>query len=135
MESGCADNEESNAVTRSAQYVGNSTLTVVDREPVPPGPEQVQIEVAYTGICGTDLHILHGAMDHRVTRPAVIGHEMSGRIAAVGGGVTDWAIGDPVTVMPLAWCGSCPACRAGHRHICHQLNFVGIDSTGSMQGS
>src|SRR5215218_5955580 len=125
MERGCADNEESIAVTRSAQYVGNSTLTVVDREWEPTAPEQVRIDVAYTGICGTDLHILHGAMDHRVTRPAVIGHEMSGRIAAVGTGVTDWAVGDPVTVMPLAWCGSCPACRAGHHHICHHLNFVG----------
>jgi 2-desacetyl-2-hydroxyethyl bacteriochlorophyllide A dehydrogenase len=72
-------------------------------------------------------------MDHRVTLPAVIGHEMSGRIAEVGSAVTGWAVGDPVTVIPLDWCGKCPACLAGHRHICHRLNFVGIDSTGSMQ--
>jgi (R,R)-butanediol dehydrogenase/meso-butanediol dehydrogenase/diacetyl reductase len=44
-------------------------------------------------------------------------------------------VGDPVTVIPLEWCGKCPACRAGHRHVCHELNFVGIDSAGSMQGS
>ena len=37
--------------------------------------------------------------------------------------------------MPLAWCGHCPACRAGHAHICHNLNFLGIDSPGSMQPS
>jgi 2-desacetyl-2-hydroxyethyl bacteriochlorophyllide A dehydrogenase len=95
----------------------------------------VRIEVAYTGICGTDLHILHGAMDNRVSTPAVIGHEMSGRIAEVGPGVEGWAVGDRVTVMPLDWCGRCPACRAGHSHICHNLNFVGIDSAGSMQSS
>lgn len=122
-------------MTRSAQYVGDRTFAVGDTDPVPPGPGQVRIDVAYTGICGTDLHILHGAMDHRVRVPAVIGHEMSGRIAEIGTGVEGHIVGDPVTVMPLDWCGQCPACQAGHTHICHRLNFVGIDSTGSMQGS
>lgn len=119
----------------SALYQGHQTMTVEQRQPTPPGRGQVRIAVAYTGICGTDLHILHGAMDHRVSVPAVIGHEMSGRIAEVGDGVTGWAVGDPVTVMPLEWCGKCPACVASNNHICHNLNFVGIDSTGSMQGS
>jgi 2-desacetyl-2-hydroxyethyl bacteriochlorophyllide A dehydrogenase len=91
------------------------------------------LDVAYTGICGTDLHILHGAMDGRVTRPAVLGHEMSGTIVDVGDEVVGWATGQPVTVMPLDWCGHCPACLAGHEHICHNLNFLGIDSPGSMQ--
>lgn len=118
---------------RSALYTGNATITVEERPPVVPGPGQVQIEVAYTGICGTDLHILHGAMDHRVQVPQPIGHEMSGRVAALGPGVEDLAVGTPVTVMPLDWCGTCPACRAGHRHICHRLNFIGIDSIGAMQ--
>ncbi|MBY8875029.1 alcohol dehydrogenase catalytic domain-containing protein [Micromonospora sp. PLK6-60] len=118
---------------RSALYAGNSTIVVEDRPAVPPAAGEVQIDVAYTGICGTDLHILHGAMDHRVQIPQTIGHEMSGRIAALGPGVDGFAVGTPVTVMPLRWCGSCPACLAGHRHICHRLDFVGIDSTGSMQ--
>lgn len=122
-------------MTRSAHYLGDRTVVVENTEPVPPGPGQVRIEVAFTGICGTDLHIMHGAMDHRVHLPAVIGHEMSGRIAEIGAGVDDHAVGDPVTVMPLDWCGECPACRAGHTHICHRLNFIGIDSTGSMQRS
>jgi (R,R)-butanediol dehydrogenase/meso-butanediol dehydrogenase/diacetyl reductase len=120
---------------RRAVYTGNRTFIAEDHPSEPPGPGQVRVDVAYTGICGTDLHILHGAMDHRVHPPGVIGHEMSGRIGEVGSGVDGWAVGDQVTVMPLDWCGTCPACRAGHRHICHHLNFVGIDSTGSMQGS
>jgi (R,R)-butanediol dehydrogenase/meso-butanediol dehydrogenase/diacetyl reductase len=119
----------------SAQYTGSPTFAVVECERRPPGPGEVRIDVAYTGICGTDLHIRHGAMDQRVSRPAVIGHEMAGRIADVGGGVSGWAVGDPVTVVPLEWCGHCPACRAGHNHICHNLNFVGIDSPGSLQCS
>jgi 2-desacetyl-2-hydroxyethyl bacteriochlorophyllide A dehydrogenase len=116
-------------------YVGDRRFTVADRDPVPPGPGQVRVDVAYTGICGTDLHVLHGSLDHRVNRPAVIGHEMSGRIAAIGTDVSGWSVGDGVTVMPLAWCGHCPACTAGNNHICHNLNFIGIDSTGSMQAS
>ncbi|QLQ36528.1 zinc-dependent alcohol dehydrogenase [Micromonospora robiginosa] len=122
-------------MTQAALYVGNRTFTVVDRPAVPPGPGEVRVVVAYTGICGTDLHVLHGAMDHRVSAPAVIGHEMSGRIAELGAGVTGWRVGDAVTVMPLAWCGDCPACRAGHQHVCHRLDFIGIDSPGAMQGS
>ncbi|SDD31272.1 zinc-dependent alcohol dehydrogenase [Nocardioides lianchengensis] len=118
----------------TASYVGDGTLKVAEAEPVAPAPGEVQVEVAYVGICGTDLHILHGAMDARVAMPAIIGHEMSGTVAALGEGVTGWSIGDPVTVMPLAWDGTCPACRAGHQHVCQHLDFVGIDSPGALQG-
>lgn len=120
---------------RAATYVGDQTLTVIEKEPQSPEAGEVQIEVAYTGICGTDLHILHGAMDARVTLPAVLGHEMSGTITTLGTDVSGWSVGDRVTVMPLDWCGHCPACLSGNTHICHNLNFLGIDSAGSMQGS
>ncbi|THV36399.1 zinc-dependent alcohol dehydrogenase [Glycomyces buryatensis] len=118
----------------AAHYAGNRTMTVGESEPSPPEPGQVQISVAYNGICGTDLHILSGHMDARVAASAIIGHEMSGTISALGEGVEGWAIGDPVTVMPLAWDGTCPACLAGNRHICQNLDFVGIDSPGALQG-
>ena len=118
------------AVYRSAR-----TITVSEANPAEPGPGQVRIDVAYTGICGTDLHIYHGDMDSRVGAPAVIGHEMSGRIAALGPGAGGWAVGDPVTVMPLDWCGTCAACRAGNSHVCQNLTFIGIDAPGAMQQS
>ena len=120
---------------RRAAYTAARSLTVemAETSPLPAG--HVRIDVAYTGICGTDLHIYHGDMDGRVNPPAVIGHEMSGRIAQAGSGVSEWRAGDPVTVMPLVWCGDCPACRAGHAHICHRLAFLGIDAAGSMQSS
>lgn len=116
----------------TASYAGQGKIVIGEDEPEAPGLGQVRLAVAYTGICGTDLHVLHGSMDHRVQIPQVIGHEMSGRIEALGEGVTDWAVGQSVTVMPLEWCGQCPACRAGNQHICHNLTFVGIDSPGSM---
>jgi (R,R)-butanediol dehydrogenase/meso-butanediol dehydrogenase/diacetyl reductase len=118
---------------RAACYVGDGRVTVLDVEPRALGAGAVEIDVAFTGICGTDLHIVHGAMDQRVSVPAVLGHEMSGTVRAVGDGVSDWSPGDPVTVMPLAWCGACPACRSGASYLCHRLNFLGIDSPGSMQ--
>lgn len=117
----------------AALYAGNQTFRLERREPRPPGPGEVRVEVAYVGICGTDLHIKHGAMDGRVAIPDVIGHEMSGTVAAVGEGVSRWSPGDRVTVMPLDWCGRCPACVAGHQHVCQNLVFVGIDTAGAMQ--
>jgi len=117
----------------TANYVGHREIEIRRQEPQPIKPGQVQIEVAYTGICGTDLHIFHGDMDARVDIPAIVGHEMSGVVAAVGEGVTQWSVGDHVTVMPLDWDGTCPACLAGNQHICHNLNFIGIDSPGALQ--
>lgn len=117
-----------------ALYAGDGRMVVRDQDPPPaPGPGEVQLEVAFTGICGTDLHVLHGAMDKRVSVPQPIGHEMSGVVVATGPDVTGWAVGSRVTVMPLDWCGRCPACLAGHQHICQRLTFIGIDSPGSLQ--
>jgi len=120
---------------RQLLYTGHRTVGLTDAAVATPGPGQVRVDVAYTGICGTDLHIYHGDMDARVRPPAPIGHEMSGRVAAVGPGTSGWAPGDPVTVMPLQWCGTCPACLAGHETICQNLVFIGIDAPGSMQQS
>lgn len=119
---------------RAAFFEGNQTIAVGPCVPVEPGPGQVQIRVAYCGICGTDLHLFHGAMAHRLHLPHVMGHEMSGTIAAVGPGVDDYQPGDRVTVRPLDPCGECPACHAGHRHICQTLKFIGIDTPGALQG-
>ncbi|MFF7159398.1 alcohol dehydrogenase catalytic domain-containing protein [Streptomyces sp. NPDC008139] len=120
--------------TARVAYTAPRTLELRNDTPAAPPPSgHVTIEVAYTGICGTDLHIYHGAMDARVDPPQVIGHEMSGRVAATAPDVTGWEAGDHVTVMPLVPCGECPACRSGHRHICHRLVFLGIDATGSLQ--
>ena len=118
----------------TASYMGDHRISVNEAEPVAPAPGQVQIKVAYTGLCGTDLHIMHGNMDARVTTPLIFGHEMSGTVSALGDDLTGWIVGDPVTVMPLDWDGTCPACLAGNQHICQNLNFIGIDSPGSLQG-
>ena len=117
----------------AANYEGDRTITIEEREPEPLRPGEARIAVAYVGICGTDLHIFHGDMDARVARPATIGHEMSGTIVELAPDVEGWSVGDAVTVMPLAWDGTCPACPAGNEHICQNLDFIGIDSPGALQ--
>lgn len=117
----------------TANYLGHRSIGLLEAEPREPGPGQVQIEVAYVGICGSDLHVWHGDMDDRVSPPAVLGHEMSGVVAAVGPGVTGWRAGDHVSVMPLVSDGTCPACRAGHRHVCQNLRILGVDLPGALQ--
>lgn len=118
---------------QAAFYTGHKTFTLERKEAPPPGPGEVQIDVAYVGICGTDMHVFHGNMDARVGHHRVIGHEMSGTVAAVGEGVTEVAPGDRVVVRPLAHCGECPACAEGYTHICHRLKFLGLDTDGALQ--
>ena len=117
----------------SAQYIGEQHVAVDSYEAREPLNDEVQIRVFYAGLCGTDLHIVHGNMDKRVAKNLTFGHEMSGVIEKVGSEVLNLKAGDPVTVMPLDWDGTCPACVAGYQHICHNLNFVGIDSPGALQ--
>jgi 2-desacetyl-2-hydroxyethyl bacteriochlorophyllide A dehydrogenase len=117
----------------AACYEGEGRIVVREVEVRPPEAGEVQLKVGFVGLCGTDLHILEGDMAERVSLPAVLGHEMSATVAAVGEGVSAWVPGDEVVVRPLDWCGTCPACIRGFTHICQRLNFIGIDSPGALQ--
>lgn len=113
-------------------FTGDKAFSFQPHQPQPPQPGEVQLRVAYCGVCGTDVHIYHGAMAHRLTLPQVIGHEVSAEIAAIGEGVTGWQIGDRVTVRPLQPGLDDPSDN-GQRHIGKNLTFIGIDSPGGMQ--
>jgi (R,R)-butanediol dehydrogenase/meso-butanediol dehydrogenase/diacetyl reductase len=115
-------------------YEGRGVFTVGPAGAVPPGPGEVRLDVAYCGVCGTDLHIAHGAMDARIRPPQVIGHEMSGTVAEVGAGVEGLRPGDPVVVRPLDTRGETAADR-GFSHIGRNLKFLGIDAPGALQAS
>ena len=118
---------------KAAFYRGNKTFSVEPKTATAPEMGEVQLDVAYCGVCGTDLHIYLGHMDQRVGFERTIGHETSGTISAIGEGVEGFSVGQKVVVRPLAACGNCPACDAGHDHICHTLKFIGIDSDGAFQ--
>ncbi len=120
-------------MAQAAYYEGERKIRLGVGEPVDPGAGEAQLQVSHCGICGTDLHIFHGAMDARVKMPLVMGHEMSATVSKLGAGVDGFDLGDRVVVMPLAPCANCPACAAGHSHICHNLDFLGIDTPGAFQ--
>jgi len=115
-------------------YQGEGSFTIGDCAVQSPEAGEVRLDVAYCGICGTDLHIAHGAMDKRVKTPQVIGHEMSGVVAELGTGVDGFRVGEPVVVRPLDTRGETPADR-GFSHISAGLKFIGIDAPGAFQRS
>ena len=115
-------------------YEGPGTFRVGESEVLPPRAGEVRLDVAFCGVCGTDVHIARGHMDHRVRVPQVIGHEMSGTIAELGPGVDGYEIGDPVVVRPLDTRAETPADK-GFSHICRGLKFLGIDTPGAFQSS
>src|SRR5690606_23016167 len=118
----------------AAYYQGNKTFSLGKSEQRILKADEVRLEVAYCGICGTDIHIFHGNMDNRVQIPQVIGHEVSAVIAEIGSGVNGFKIGDKVTVRPLAPGTESPEDN-GVTHIGKNLKFIGIDTPGGMQTS
>lgn len=109
-------------------------------EPPAPPPMQVQIKVAWCGICGTDLHEYMGGplyiprdRPHPLTgvqAPVIIGHEMSGEVTAVGEDVENFAVGDRVAACPIIGCGKCRWCQSGSMAQCDQVAFLGTSWTG-----
>jgi 2-desacetyl-2-hydroxyethyl bacteriochlorophyllide A dehydrogenase len=119
---------------KAVYYHGNGRFALGESKITSPGQGEVRLNVAFCGVCGTDLHISHGAMDQRVPTPMVIGHEMSGTVAEVGRDVTGFVPGDKVVVRPLDNRGQTEADR-GYDHICRKLKFIGVDSPGAFQSS
>jgi (R,R)-butanediol dehydrogenase / meso-butanediol dehydrogenase / diacetyl reductase len=86
------------------------------------------VDVAYAGICGTDLHICAG--EHpRAQAPLVLGHEFVGTLAGDAAGLP---AGRRVAVEPLLNCGECTPCRTGRAHVCERLRLIGIDVPGGV---
>ena len=102
-----------------------------DTVPVPqPGPGQVLVKIKRIGICGSDIHVYHGK--HPYTKyPVTQGHEVSGRIAALGEGVTAFRVGQKVTIEPQVVCGRCHPCTHGKYNLCEELKVMGFQTTGT----
>ena len=116
----------------STFYEGGKRFSLNQTAMMAPGADEVQIAVAYTGICGTDIHIYHGHMDSRVNPPMTLGHEMSGTVHAIGKDVTQFKVGDKIAVRPLDTRGEKPSDK-GFSHVSANLKILGVDSPGAMQ--
>ncbi|HET8541264.1 MAG TPA: zinc-dependent alcohol dehydrogenase family protein [Anaeromyxobacter sp.] len=99
--------------------------------PLPaPGPGEVRIRVAACGVCRTDLHVADGELAEPAL-PLVLGHEIVGRVDALGAGVDGLHPGDRVGVPWLGWtCGACAACTSGRENLCPRARFTGYHRDG-----
>lgn len=105
-------------------------LTMRERETPAPGRGEVLVEIAACGVCRTDLHVVDGELP-RPKLPIVPGHEIVGRVAAVGEGVTGFALGERIGVPWLGWtCGACPYCRTKRENLCDAPLFTGYTRDG-----
>lgn len=94
-------------------------------------PGEVLVKVRACGVCGTDVHIYEGAEGSAtVAPPVILGHEFSGEIHEVAGGVKDLKPGDRVCIDPNIFCGTCHYCRNGNVHLCQRLNAIGVTRHG-----
>jgi Zn-dependent alcohol dehydrogenase len=96
-----------------------------------PGPGEVLVRITATGVCASDVHVIDGTLPKPM--PIVPGHEAAGRVAQLGPGVDDLAVGDHVVLTILAWCGRCPPCAAGRRRACAWA--AELAATGTVDGA
>jgi alcohol dehydrogenase, propanol-preferring len=107
------------------------TPLVMQERPVPvPAAGEILIEVTACGVCRTDLHVVDGELPGPKL-PIVPGHEIVGRVAALGTEVTGFAVGERIGVPWLGYtCGVCPYCRAGRENLCDRPLFTGYTRDG-----
>ena len=96
------------------------------------GPDDVLVETAYIGICGSDPHMHHNKVSYKVNVPLILGHEFAGTIAEVGANVKGWKVGDRVTSETHAdFCGKCVMCRTNNYHVCRERKGYGFQIDGA----
>jgi len=95
-----------------------------------PGPGEVVVRVGACGVCRTDLHVLDGDLTEPKL-PLVLGHQIAGRVAAVGEGAERFRVGERVGVPWLGWtCNECRYCRSGRENLCERAVFTGYGRDG-----
>ena len=112
---------------RAAVLFGKHDLRIENLAPAEPGPGEVAVQIAYGGICGSDLsYFTKGRVgDFIVKEPMVLGHEIAGTVAAVGAGVASVRPGLRVAINPSRPCRECDYCRRGRSNLCRDMRFLG----------
>jgi 2-desacetyl-2-hydroxyethyl bacteriochlorophyllide A dehydrogenase len=113
----------------AAQILAPGRAHVIETDQPTPAPDEVLIEVAAAGICGTDIHIFRG--EYMATYPLIPGHEFSGTVTAIGDRVTRFKVGDRVTADPNIPCNRCTACQRNEPNQCENLAAIGVTRSGA----
>ncbi len=121
---------------KAARWHGVKDIRVEEIPEPSPAAGEVKVKVAWTGICGSDLHeYLAGPIfvpvdeEHPLSHdkaPITMGHEYCGTVTELGEGVSDLSVGDRVAIEPIFACGDCAACLEGKYNLCDSLGFVGL---------
>ena len=105
-------------------------LRMRERPTPVPAAREILLEVAACGVCRTDLHVVDGELANPKL-PLIPGHEIVGRVAALGADVAGFAVGERIGVPWLGYtCGVCPYCRAGRENLCDRPLFTGYTRDG-----
>lgn len=122
--------EKMQAVVKYADKAGATELRDV---PLPDiSKTDVLVEVAYTGVCGTDPHLHKNASAFKFERPFILGHEFAGTIVKAGEEVAGFSVGDRVTSETHArFCGKCALCRQNNYHLCRERKGYGFHVDGA----
>lgn len=112
---------------RSVICHGPRDLRLETRDLAPLQASQIQVQVAYGGICGSDLHYAqHGGFGTvRIKEPIALGHEVSGIVQTLGAEVQGLAVGQRIAISPSRPCGLCRFCQAGQHNHCLHMRFYG----------
>ncbi len=113
---------------KALKIQGQRQLVIEDMCRPDAGNGRILIRVHACGICGSDLHLWN---DSEGFEGLVLGHEFAGTVEDPGSFGDDFRNGDPVTVIPLAPCGTCQACREGRYHVCRRSDGVGWGEDGA----
>ncbi len=124
---------------RNAHMVWQNPRIDLVRSPEPSlKPDQVRLQVAAVGICGSDMHMYEAGGDGYMlypgyaTAPNILGHEFAGRVVEAGRDVRELRVGDLVAVEEIQWCGECIACRKGFVNHCENVGEIGFTMPGAM---
>jgi len=110
--------------------VGERPLRMVERPDPVPGPGELLLRVSACAVCRTDLQLCEGDLPARGL-PVIPGHQIVGRVEALGEGATGWQVGDRAGVAWLGGTdGTCTHCAAGRENLCDQARFTGWDHDG-----
>jgi L-iditol 2-dehydrogenase len=124
--------ERMNEMDTMLQQVMTEPGKIEFREIAVPAPQvgEVLVKVMKIGVCGSDIHVYHGK--HPFTQyPVTQGHEVSGKVAALGEGVTGFSVGQKVTIEPQVYCGRCYPCTHGKYNLCEELKVMGFQTVGT----
>lgn len=114
---------------KAAVLYGQKDLRVESMNQPMIGVDEVLVQVKASGVCGSDLPRVLGTAAHYY--PNVLGHECSGIVAALGAQVTDFQIGEHVSIAPLKPCHTCEDCQCGNHALCKEYSFIGSREFGA----